>query len=258
MVDGQESVSSAEHDAAGIDTARTMRTVWSLRAGWTRSSFLAGLEDGVLAALVEAGEPARFEHAEVLTHEGESGVDVFLLLTSYVKVTTLLPNGTRALLAIRAGGDLIGELAALDRGRRTATVIACGTEPVDTLRVDAERFVQALSSSPGAMRGLSESVARKLRSATQRRIDHQSGPASVRLARVLVEMADDHGATPYGRAVVIGVDVTRLEWGSLIGVSKRTAERAIAALREAGLIGSGARRITIHDLPGLRAMAYPR
>lgn len=234
-----------------------MRMVWSLRAGWTGSRFLARLEDGVLAALVEAAELARFERDDVLTHEGRSGTDVFLLLTSYVKVTTLLPNGTRALLAVRVGGDLIGELAALDGGRRTATVIACGAEPVDALRVDGERFVQALSSSPGAMRSLTESVARKLRSSTQRRIDHQSGPASVRLARVLVEMADDHGATPYGKAVVIGVDVTRLEWGSLIGVSKRTAERAIAALRQAGLIESGTRRITVHDLPGLRAMAYP-
>lgn len=249
-------MSSAQSDDAGRGTARTMSRVWSLRAGWARSSFLAGLEDGVLAALVEAAEPARFERDQALTREGDLGTDVFLLLTSYVKVTTLLPNGDRALLAVRAGGDLIGELAALDHGRRTATVIACGTEPVDTLRVDSRLFLKKLSISPDAMRTLSASVARKLRSATQRRIDRQSSPPPIRLARVLVEMAEDHGATPYGKAVVIGIDVTRLEWGSLIGVSKRTAERAIASLRQAGLIGSGAKRITIHDLPELRALAY--
>lgn len=233
-----------------------MSRVLPLRARWAGGSFLARLEDGVLAALVEAAEPARFERDEVLTQEGHVGTDVFLLLTSYVKVTTLLPNGARALLAVRAGGDLIGELAVVDNGLRTATVIACGIEPVDTLRVDGESFLETLSSSPRAMRSLSESVVRKLRSATQRRIDHQGSPAHVRLAKVLVEMADQHGATPYGKAVVIGIDVTRMEWGNLIGVSKRTAERAIAALRQDGLIGSGTKRITILDLPGLRALAH--
>lgn len=235
----------------------TIRTVWSLRSNWARSSFLAGLDDGVLCALVEAAELVRFKRGETLTEEGQPGTDVYLLLNSYVKVTTLLPNGTRALLAVRVGGDVIGELATLDRGLRTATVIACGEEPVGALRVDGELFVRALSPSPEAMRRLTESVARKLRSATQRRIDHQSGRPEVRLARALVEMADDHGSTPYGLAVVIGVDVTRLEWGSLIGVSKRTAERAIATLRANGYIGSRTKRIIVPDLPRLRALAYP-
>lgn len=248
---------SAKHDETDGDAARTVRRVWSLRTGWASSSFLAGLDDNTLAALIKISELSRFERDDVLTHEGQRATDVYLLLTSYVKVTIQLPNRTRALLAVRAGGDLIGELAALDGGLRTATVIACGAEPVEALRVDGESFVHVLSSSPAALRMLSESVARKLRSATQRRIDHQSGPPAVRLARVLVEMADDHGATPYGKAVVIGIDVTRLEWGSLIGVSKRTAERAIASLRQAGLIGSATKRITIHDLAKLRALAYP-
>jgi CRP/FNR family transcriptional regulator, cyclic AMP receptor protein len=250
----EEGVSSAR-DAGTGGTAKLKGRVWSLRSGWATTSFLAGLEEHILAALVDASEPARFERDEVLTEQGTVGSDVFLLLTSYVKVTTLLPNGSRALLAVRVGGDLIGELAALDHGLRTGTVIACGVEPVDTLRIDGVAFVRELSSSPKAMLSLSESVARKLRSATQRRIDHQGGEASVRLARVLVEMADDHGATTYRDNVVIGIDVTRLEWGSLIGVSKRTAERAIATLRKAGLIGSGTKRITIRDMPGLRALA---
>ncbi|HEY3479812.1 MAG TPA: Crp/Fnr family transcriptional regulator [Streptomyces sp.] len=247
---------SSAQDAGTGDTAKLKSRVWSLRAHWARTSFLAGLDEAVLAALVEGARPERFDRDDVLMTQGDVGSDVFLLLTSYVKVTTLLPNGSRALLAVRVGGDLVGELAALDHGLRTATVIACGVEPVDTLRIDTATFLRALSSSPGAMLRLSESVARKLRSATQRRIGHQQGQATVRLARVLVEMADDYGASTYRDNVVIGVDVTRLEWGSLIGVSKRTVERAIAALRKDGLIGSGMKRITIHDMEGLRALAH--
>ncbi|WP_188284825.1 Crp/Fnr family transcriptional regulator [Streptomyces sp. CBMA29] len=246
---------SSARDAGAGDRAKLKSKVWSLRSRWPQTSFLAGLEEDILAALVDSSEPVRFDRDDVLLAEGAVGSDVLLLLTSYVKVTTLLTNGSRALLAVRVGGDLVGELAALDNGRRTGTVIACGVEPVDTLRIDAELFLRVLSTSPKAMLGLSESVARKLRSATQRRIDHQGGHASVRLARVLVEMADDHGATTYRDNVVISIDVTRLEWGSLIGVSKRTAERAIATLRDNKLIGSGMKRITIHDMEGLRTLA---
>src|SRR5262245_4713166 len=109
MAEMGESVSSAPGDDVSRGIAGTMSKVWSLRAEWSRSSFLAGLEDSVLAALVKSAEPARFERDDELTREGEPGNDVFLLLTSYVKVTTRLPSGDRALLAVRTGGDLIGE-----------------------------------------------------------------------------------------------------------------------------------------------------
>jgi DNA-binding GntR family transcriptional regulator len=46
-----------------------------------------------------------------------------------------------------------------------------------------------------------------------------------------------------------------VEWGTLIGVSGRTAERAISTLRQQGLISREPGRITVLDMAALRALA---
>jgi CRP/FNR family transcriptional regulator, cyclic AMP receptor protein len=72
----------------------------------------------------------RFRKGQTLISEGEQADDIFLLLDASVKVSAQLDAGGRALLAIRIGGDVVGEIAAMDGGTRSATVSACGHEPV--------------------------------------------------------------------------------------------------------------------------------
>ncbi|MFE9449552.1 Crp/Fnr family transcriptional regulator [Streptomyces sp. NPDC006739] len=228
------------------------------RPGWPAHSFLSRLEPHLLGELSRAGELMEFHRTQPLAVEGGTETDVFLLLSSCVKVTGRLPRGGDALLAVRVGGDIVGELAALDRKPRSATVTACGNTPVRAVRVTRQDFVGILASSPPALLQLGTAVAEKLRTSTRRRVDYGGVEPHVRLARVLTEMADDHGTTAYGRSIVIGVDLTQVEWGTLIGVSTRTAERAIGALRDRKLIGEGRGRVTVLDMEGLRALAYPR
>ena len=61
----------------------------------------------------------------VLIREGDPGTAVYLLLAGSVKVTGATDEGG-SLLAIRVGGDLVGELAVLDGRPRVATVTTPG------------------------------------------------------------------------------------------------------------------------------------
>ncbi|MFD4738446.1 Crp/Fnr family transcriptional regulator [Streptomyces virginiae] len=231
--------------------------VRAARGNWPERSFLRSLDHDLLRELSEAGELMEFPRTRALAVEGSSATDVYLLLSSCVKVTSRLPGGGDALLAVRVGGDVIGELAALDRKPRSATVTACGNTPVEAIRVARQDFFDILTARPQVLLQLSMAVAEKLRTSTRRRIDYRSAKPLVRLARVLTEMADDHGTAPYGRSTVIGVDLTQVEWGTLIGVSGRTVEREISRLREQGLIAKGPGRITVLDMAGLRTLAHP-
>jgi Mn-dependent DtxR family transcriptional regulator len=55
---------------------------------------------------------------------------------------------------------------------------------------------------------------------------------------------------------VIGLDITQVELGSLVGVTRPTAERALRELRVAGLVDTGGRRLIVLDQQGLRAVAH--
>ncbi|MGW6355942.1 cyclic nucleotide-binding domain-containing protein [Streptomyces sp. NPDC055092] len=69
----------------------------------------------------------RFDADAVLVRQGMNDRYVLLLLSGLTKVTAVVENGETSLLAVRAGGDTVGEMAAMDGSApRSATVTACG------------------------------------------------------------------------------------------------------------------------------------
>ncbi|MEV0177262.1 Crp/Fnr family transcriptional regulator [Streptomyces sp. NPDC050803] len=220
---------------------------------WRSGSFLGGLGAAARRELGERGELVSFERGALLIEEGDSTSDVFVLCSSYVKVTASLPGGGWTLVAVRMSGDLVGELAGMSGAPRSASVIACGTGPVTALRLRWSDFDQVRQARPEVLRQLQESVSRKLAAATRRRVDYRRRSPAVRLARVLVEMADDFGQSVRGREVILPMDLKHLEWGELIGVSESTAYRALRELRD--LVDAQHRRVIVTDLTGLRALA---
>ena len=237
-----------------MDGAAAVALIDATRGTWRVGSFLEALPSAALRALVTAGEPVRFHRAERLLEEGATGTDVFLLLSSFVKVTAGTGD-SEALLALRGGGDVVGEVAARDGGPRTATVTACGQEPVRAVRLSAQALERCLTDRPEVRLRLERMVLGKLRSATLRRTDNSSTRARTRLARVLVAMAEDFG-TPLRGSTVIHVDLTHVEWGTMISCSEKTVERAMADLARDGLVERNRKRPIVRDLEALRALAY--
>lgn len=221
---------------------------------WPQRSFLRQIPQSALDDLVAAGRLMSFRSGETLIEEGAEGTDAYFLLSSYVKVTARLPDGGQALLAVRAGGDVVGEIAAADADRRIATVRACGMAPVYALELTREAFTRVLSAHPDTLLRLTQAVGRKLRTATRRRIDFTGCSALVCMARVLVELADDYGHST-GRDVVVGVDLTQLELGTLIGFQISSAQRSLRELRRQGLVSTRSRRPIIRDMDALRSLA---
>ncbi|MFD8499443.1 Crp/Fnr family transcriptional regulator [Amycolatopsis sp. NPDC059657] len=221
---------------------------------WSTASFLSELCPRTLTRLIAAGEVHNFSAGERLIIEGEQDKSVYLLLGSYVKVVARFAGKGEALLAIRVGGDVVGEQAVLDGSPRSATVVACGRKPVVAVRVEAAPFEAILAEDVQAMRRLVASVSLKLRAANRKRIDYTAMRAPERLARALVELAKTCGRPTGTGGVLIHANLTQLELGTLVGVQRAAAERALAELRKDHLIEPG-RHPIIPDLAALRARA---
>jgi CRP-like cAMP-binding protein len=226
------------------------------REHWPRASFLAGLAPAVLRDFLGAGELISFRKGDVLLTEGDPAPDLLLLLDASVKVTAKLDdNDATALLAVRLSGDVVGELGVMDRGVRIATVSACEYAPGSAVRIGREEVLALLGRHPSAGVSLAAAIGRKLRSSTRRRIDSRSCTARIRLARAVLELAEDYGqAIPHG--TLISVNLTRIELGALVGVGETTAQRALQRLKEAGLVEDTGRRLLVPDVVALRAAAW--
>lgn len=225
------------------------------RERWSAASFLRNASESALCDWSAVGYRKTFSPDDVLLAEGESGDDVLMLLSGTVKVVARLNSGGQALLAVRVAGDLVGELAATDGGPRSASVHVCGRVPVRALIVSREQFFRTLARHPEEALRVSAVVAGKLRTATRRRVDISGSPPLVRLARVLVELCEDHGERIETGSLIIQVNLTQVELGTLIGVAEATAQRSLSELRDRGLIASAGRRPIVRDLAGLVELA---
>jgi CRP-like cAMP-binding protein len=220
---------------------------------WPPGSLLDDLTPTSRADLLALGVPRRYRPGEVLLVEGEYSTHVILLRAGHVKVTARLDDDQGvALLAIRAGGDTVGELAALDGRPRSATVTA--VDRVEANVISKAELHDFLRRDSTAALALSRTVSSRLRSATRRRIDFAGCEVKVRLARILAELAHAYGRdTPAGRA--IGVTLTQPELAALVGAAEVTVHKTLRDLRSEGIVATGYRNITVLDEGRLRKLA---
>lgn len=221
-------------------------------ASWPTGTLLDVLPPAYRLELLRLGTIRHYDDDTVLLREGERSAHVLLFLSAVAKVTASLENGRMALLGIRVSGDIVGEMAAVDGGRRSATVTTCGSAMVRVIK--REEFVDFLRSFPDAHIAVSGMIIRRLRWANRRRVDFNGYPTGIRLARVLVELADAYGHTDL-HGIAFDVGLTQGELGAFVGADTDTIGKEIRKLRAQKVIRTGYGSIGICDLKALKAFA---
>lgn len=94
----------------------------------------------------------------VLIHEGRYGGEAFVLVQGTAEVTIA---GER--IAMLGPGSVIGEMALVDRGPRTATVVL--TTAATVLVTDPQRFTGVLAEMPSVSSKVLATLSRRLREA---------------------------------------------------------------------------------------------
>ncbi len=211
------------------------------------------LAPGDRAELERVATERRYAAGADLFHEGDPVGWVVGILEGTVKVTTHAPDGREDVLAICAPGEVLGELAAIDGGSRSATATA--VEPVRALLVAADDFRGFLASSQSATTTLLVTLAGRIRDAGRRDLEYTSLDSVRRVAARLTEMAERFGAERDEGAIEVKLAITREELAGWAGCSLEATGKALSKLRNLGWIETGRRQVTILDLDSLRDRA---
>jgi flavin reductase (DIM6/NTAB) family NADH-FMN oxidoreductase RutF len=110
----------------------------------------------LLARIVEAGAERSYEDGQAIVRAGEAGDELYVLLEGSVRIE----RGGRVVRSLLAG-ELFGEIAVLDGGRRTADVMAVGD--ARCLAIPREVIREAIEAEPRAAWELLGVLARRLR-----------------------------------------------------------------------------------------------
>ncbi|MFJ4597530.1 Crp/Fnr family transcriptional regulator [Kitasatospora sp. NPDC088861] len=198
--------------------------------------------------LAEAFE-RRHPIGATLLRQAEPGTHVLALLSGVAKVTRRERTGDVRLLAFRGPGELLGEVAVLDDGARSASVQAISDCTVSVLAKAAFlRFVTDRDLFPVMVR---YAIGRLRESDLAR----GGGDIVARLAGALATLADVSAdpAGPPGQRTELAL--TRDELAQHLGVSRNTVTAGLAELGS-HQVHAGRKSIVIGDLSALRRVAH--
>ena len=106
-------------------------------------SLFEGLAPSEIEGVLQVCERARFDSGASLMRQGQPADSAFILESGSVDVVTRLPGGGEAGVATLGPGSVIGEMALLDSGQRSATVMA--REPVGGYFLERDGFHMLLA-----------------------------------------------------------------------------------------------------------------
>jgi CRP-like cAMP-binding protein len=222
-----------------------------MTALWTPGTLLSELSAPDRDALLALGSRRAYPPGAALISQGSPGADTFALLQGYAKVFGHSPDGRAVLLSIRSGGDLVGELAALDGKPRSASVVAATR--VFAQAIAQHAFLAYLRDRPAAATAIQHAVLADYRRASDHRVHLSGAPTAVRLALVLSDLMETFGQ-PCAEGVRIEVPLSQPELASLVGVSEPTLHRTLTDLRTRQMVRTRYRHVIVSDPAALRAL----
>ena len=178
----------------------------------------------------------RYGRGEVIFREGEPAERLFLIDSGRVKLSISSATGQELMIAVLGRGQIFGELEVIDHGTRAMDARAM--EVAELYAFPSDVFCTMLENRPALARRLLELMACRLRRADQNSQDLVFFDAPTRLARRLIQLAEEHGE-PVGadeESVKITVRVTQEELAQMIGVTRESANRLVASFAGRGWI----------------------
>jgi CRP-like cAMP-binding protein len=194
------------------------------------------------ARLASGGVLVSLDPRARLFAKGDKGDALYVVLEGEVEVRLSSEGGRDVRIAALGAGSVIGEMAALDGGPRSADVDA--VRRTRLLRIPRDAVLEALEAEPKALIELVTEMSRRLREADAALEDAALLDLGGKLARMLLREAGD-GAL---------VSLTQVEMARRIGASREKVNRKLHEWSAEGWISlgrSGVRLVKRAALEGL-------
>lgn len=211
-------------------------------------SLLRALEQDELEALLAQARETTARKGDALIRQGDDADSLFILLDGQARVTVYSANGREIVLEYAGPGTVLGEIALLDGGTRTASVIAMG--PVRYLVLPRSVFERVLAENHRIALRLMRELAARLRRANQTIENDRAYAAGPRLARFLLRLA---GEEDEAKQAVIRLSQTEL--ALFAGISRENINRQLAVWGQEGIVTVEHGSLTILDRTTLEDIA---
>jgi len=208
---------------------------------------LSAVDEASLNLFLQECSTRRCRRGEVIFTAGEPAEQFYVVLAGRVKVYQLSPRGDEQILHLCAAGESFGEAALWADIPYPACAQA--VEPVRLLIVRRDALRRLLVRCDGLAMGMLAGLSAKLHEFSRLIEDLSLREVPQRLARVLLAQAAAAGSDSFR------LRQTKRQLAAQIGTVAETLSRALATLKDGGLIHVSGSQIRIRDKAGLEALA---
>ncbi|CAB4801554.1 unannotated protein [freshwater metagenome] len=201
------------------------------------SAFFAETPAVVLALIAARGETKNLQRGDVLFSEGDTPESMYIVLSGRIAIAigNQPIDGRESVLALMERGDLFGELALLDNGKRSA--MARAIEPSSLLQIPYSIVRQQLQLNPTMLWGVTKMLAMRLRIMDEVLSDSVFLDVTGRTAKRLLELSS-------GKDEFV-LPITQEELAGMVGASRERVNKAIASFIRLGWLEQHDRRYRI-------------
>jgi CRP-like cAMP-binding protein len=203
----------------------------------SNSAFFAETPADVLALIAASGETKNLQRGDVLFSEGDTPESMYIVLSGRIAIAigNQPIDGRESVLALMERGDLFGELALLDNGKRSA--MARAIEPSSLLQIPYSIVRQQLQLNPTMLWGVTKLLAMRLRIMDEVLSDSVFLDVTGRTAKRLLELSS-------GKDEFV-LPITQEELAGMVGASRERVNKAIASFIRLGWLEQHDRRYRI-------------
>lgn len=229
-----------------------MSNEWELMGPLKATQLFGELAETDLISVARAMRRAEFAHGEMIFSREDTGRQLFLVLEGRVRLSVLNSEARELTFRFAEKGDVLGEIAALDGGQRTADAIAMGK--VRAAMLPEAALNQLLDTKPALARAAIKALCARLRDTSDQLEVIALYPIEGRVARFLLSALRLADADLEQREVMLDLKMSQSEIALLLGASRPKVNVALGALEKAGAIMRKGERIQCHPA-GLVAIA---
>ena len=210
----------------------------------------SGLDADSLKAVAGACRFERYDaRRQIIAYQDETA-DVFFVVSGVVRVVIHSVTGKEISYRDLEGGEMFGELAAIDGGERSASVVAVS----ETLLISMPEaaFREAIKNHPSVADAVLQRLTRLVRLYSQRLYEMRTLDVQSRIRAELVRLAEDSVAAD--NTAIISPLPTSADLAARVNTRREAVSRELASLTRRGLIERHQKSLTIHDFAGLNQL----
>jgi CRP/FNR family cyclic AMP-dependent transcriptional regulator len=219
----------------------------------SRFWFFAELADADVGLVMQIAQKRRYEGRRVIVRQGDADGDLYAVLRGHLKVSACDKHGHEIVMSLMQTGDVFGEIAFLDGGARSASVTSL--DSCELLVIRRADFLLLLRRVPTISMALLNVMAKRIRRLSESAQDSAFLDVKARLAKRLVDLADQFG-TPLGSGqVALKVRLSQQELGDMVQATRESVNKCLREWAREGIIQQNGRQLVIEDRQRLGALA---